>query len=204
MLTVCTFLWYDPQGVRNDIYVYDESHVHRLKRMVEKNLSLEHEFICVSDRKIDGIKTIPLDFTTFVHGTRFAKLMMYAPAGALAGKRLLFLHPDTVVTGRLDSVVDRNEDLVLWRNPNFGTPGRARYNTSIILHTAGTRTEFWTEFDRKTTLATVQQATGWGGTDQAWISYRASPEEAHWTDAHGVFGAGRLKTASAVPGDVYT
>ena len=55
LLTVCTFLWHDPQGVRNDIYVYDESHVHRLKRMVEKNLSLEHEFICVSDRKIDGV-----------------------------------------------------------------------------------------------------------------------------------------------------
>ena len=118
-LTVCTFLWHDPQGVRNDIYVYDESHVHRLKRMVEKNLSVEHEFICVSDRKIDGIKTIPLDFTTFVHGTRFAKLMMYAPEGKLAGKRLLYLDLDTVVTGNLDSVGDRHEDLVLLPHPKL-------------------------------------------------------------------------------------
>src|SRR3990167_8690888 len=122
MLTVCTFFWYDPQGVRNDIYVYDETHVRRLKQMVERNLSVSHEFICVSDRKIDGIKTIPLDFTTFVHGTRFAKLMMYAPQGRLSGKRLLYLDLDTVVTGSLDSVVDRNEDLVLLRNPNFRTP----------------------------------------------------------------------------------
>ena len=192
MLTVCTFLWFDPRGVRNDIYVYNETHVRRLKQMVERNLILPHEFICVSDRKIDGIKTIPLDFTTFVHGTRFAKLMMYAPEGPLAGKRLLYLDLDCVVTGNLTPLVERDEDLVLWRNPNFGAPGRARYNTSIILHTAGTRPEFWTEFDRKTTLATVQQATGWGGTDQAWVSYRASPEEAHWTDVDGVYGAGRL------------
>src|SRR3990167_11446347 len=122
MLTVVCFLWHDPQGVRNDIYVYDESHVRRLKQMVERNLTLPHEFICVSDRPIGGIKTIPLDFTTFVHGTRFAKLMMYAPEGKLAGKRLLYLDLDTVVTGSLDSLVQRGEDLVLLRNPNFRTP----------------------------------------------------------------------------------
>src|SRR3990167_10267184 len=112
MLTVVCFLWHDPQGVRNDIYVYDESHACRLKQMVERNLTIPHEFICVSDRKIDGIKTIPLDFTTFVHSTRFAKLMMYAPEGPLAGKRMLYLDLDCVVTGSLDPLVRHDEDLV--------------------------------------------------------------------------------------------
>jgi hypothetical protein len=150
------------------------------------------EFICFSDRPIDGVKTIPLSFDTFVSGTRFAKLKMFDPNGPLAGKRFLYLDLDTVVVNDLTPLVDRDEDLVLWRNPNFGQPGRARYNTSIILHTGGTRPEFYTEFKGIETLHKVQQATGWGGTDQAWVSYRASPDEAHWTNEDGVYGAGRM------------
>src|SRR3990167_4435048 len=170
MLTICPFLWFDHQSPRKDIYVYDESHVHRLKRMVEKNLTVPHEFICVSDRPVAGIKTIPLDYTTFLPGTRFAKLQMFKPHGTLAGKRLLYLDLDSIVTGSLDPLVQRDENLVLWRNPNFGQPGRAFYNTSIILHTVGTRPEFWTEFDRVKTPPMLRQ--NWGGTDQAWISHR--------------------------------
>jgi hypothetical protein len=189
---VVCFLWFDPNSPRADVYTYDESHVRRLKRQVEAHLAATHEFICVTDRNIEGVKTIPLSFDTFVSGTRLAKLMMFAPEGPLVGKRLLYLDLDAIVTGDLLPLVNRSDDLVLWGNPNFGIPGRARYNTSIILHTCGTRSEFWTEFDRGTTLPMVQQDTGWGGTDQAWVSYRASPNEAHWTDADGVYGAGRL------------
>jgi hypothetical protein len=204
VITVCPFLWWDPQGVRNDVYVYGPEHVHRLRTMVERNLTVPHEFVCVSDRPIEGIKTIPLDRSKFIHGTRFAKLMLYRPDGPLAGRRVLYLDLDCIVTGELDSLVQRDEDLVLWRNPNFGQPGRARYNTSIILHTCGSRPEFWCEFDRnwwdlgsvEATQRNVNMTTGYGGTDQAWISHRASPEEAHWTALHGVYGAGRLGDAA--------
>ena len=193
LLTVCSFLWFDPASPRADVYVYDESHVHRLKRQVEKHLTAPHEFVCVSDRRIEGIKTIPLDWTMFIPGTRYAKLMLYRPDGPLAGKRVLYLDLDSIVTGNLDPVVTRSEDLVLWRNPNFGQPGRARYNTSIILHTCGTRPELWTDFDRDRTPAML--ARNWGGTDQAWVSHRASPEEAYFSDKDGIYGAGRLVKA---------
>lgn len=190
MLTICTFLWYDPHGVRNPIYVYDDRHVRAVRDMVKKHLPIEHDFICVSDRMVDGVKTIPLDYTMHIPGTRYAKLMMYRPDGALAGKRILYLDIDTIVTGDMTPLVTRNEDLVLWRNPNFGVPGRARYNTSMILHTCGSRPEFWNDFDQKRTPPMLRQQ--WGGTDQAWISHRASADEAHWTDKDGVYGAGRL------------
>ncbi len=201
MITVVCFLWNDPHGIRNHLYVYDESYVLALKLAVEKNLSVPHEFICVTDKKeIRGIKTVRLNYTTHIAGTRFAKLMLYRPYGELVGKRVLSLDLDTVVTGSLDPLVDKKEDLVLWRNPNFGQPARARYNTSMVLHTCGTRPELWTDFkpcdwDKgmvKSTLENVQRVTGFGGTDQAWVSHRASPNEAHWTDADGVYGAGRL------------
>lgn len=190
MLTVVSFLWFDPRGIRNPVYVYTERHVHALKAMVERHLSLPHEFICVSDRPIDGIKTIPMDRRTFIPGTRYPKLMLYQPEGPLVGKRLLYLDLDSIIVDSIDPIVDRPEDLVLWRNPNFGVPRRARYNTSMILHTGGTRPELWNDFDRNTTPQMLLK--DWGGTDQAWISHRCSPDEAHWTDADGVYGAGRL------------
>lgn len=213
MLYVCCFLWFDPLSPRRDVYTYDETHVRRLKAQIEPNLSIPHEFICVSDRPIAGIKTIPIDWQTHVPGTRFSKLQMFRTSGPLAGKRLLYLDLDCVVTGSLDPLVDRDEDLVLWRNPNYGAPLRALYNTSMILHNAGTRPLFWhlvannlDEWKRKTpeeTWAYIQQKTGYGGTDQALISYYANPAgEAHWTDADGVYGAGRLGDVVAGAGAV--
>lgn len=190
MLTVCTFLWFDPHGVRNPVYIYNDDHVRAVKQMVKKHLKTKHEFICVSDHVIDGVTTIPLDMTTHVPGTRYAKLMMYRPDGPLVGKRLLYLDLDCIVTKGLDPLIKRDEDLVLWRNPNFGQKGRARYNTSMILHTCGTRPEIWTDFDPKCTPQHLQKM--WGGTDQAWVSHRVRADEAHWTDKDGVYGAGRL------------
>jgi len=190
-ITILTFLWHDPHSPRKGIYEYNEIHVHRLKRMVSKNLTVAHDFLCVSDRPIGDVKTIPLDYTTYVPGSRFAKLQMFKPWGPLAGKRLLYLDLDSIPVGNLDPLVARDENLVLWRNPNFGQPGRAFYNTSMILHTGGTRPEFWREFDRVRTWPMLRQK--WGGTDQAWISHRASWKEAHWTAKDGVYGAGRLQ-----------
>ena len=37
-----------------------------------------------------------------------------------------------------------------------------------------------------------------GGTDQAWISYRASENEAHWTGKDGIYGTWR--NGDIVPG----
>lgn len=200
MLTVLCHFWHDPKGIRNDTYVYSPEHVHRLKRQVGRGLAIPHEFVCMSDREIDGINTLPMDWSKFIHGTRFAKLALFNPAGPLLGKRALQLDLDTIVTGPLGPLVDRDEDLVLWRNPNFGMPWRARYNTSIILHTVGIRPEFycnfnrdiWDEGDPEATLNGVRKITGFGGTDQALISHLASPNEAYWDDSHGVRGAGRL------------
>jgi len=189
MITVVCFLWFDPKSPKP--YQYDSSYVHELKKRIDKHLTLPHEFVCISDRQIKEIKTLPIDWTTYLPGTRFAKLSLFRPDGPLKGKRVLYLDLDCVLTDNIDPIVDRPEDLVLWRNPNFGQPGRAFYNTSIMLHTVGTRPEFWDGFNRLA-VANAYQETGWGGTDQMWVSYLASREEAHWTDADGIYGHGRL------------
>lgn len=194
-LTVVCFWWVDPAVTGQSRYRYTAEDVAYLAKGVKKHLSVPHEFVCVTDmpdalKDIEGVNTLDIDWTKHVPGTRFVKLMLYRPNGALAGKRVLYLDLDAVPVRSLDPLVDRGEDLVLFRNPNFGTPRRAFYNTSIILHTCGTRPELWTDFDRLTTPEML--ARHWGGTDQAWISHCASREEAHWTDKDGVYGAGRL------------
>jgi hypothetical protein len=202
MITVACFLWHDPQAKHRNLYTYGPEHVRTLKRMVDRHLSLPHEFACITDRPElfaadAAIRPVALDTTTHIPGTRFIKLMAYRPdAGDILGPRILCLDLDTVVTGRLDPLVDRPEDLVLWRNPNFGGRRRARYNTSMVLLRAGARPELWTRFDKRRTPDML--AAYVGGTDQAWVSHVASPDEAHWTDRDGIYGAGRL--LDIVPG----
>lgn len=198
MITVCCFLWSDPLAKNRHIYTYGFEHVRVLRAMVGRHLAQPHRFVCITDRSaLDDIETVPLDGTHHLPGTRFVKLQLFKPdIGRLLGDRILYLDLDAVVTGPLDPLVDRGEDLVLWRNPNFGGKRRARYNTSILLLRTGSRPEFWSRFDKRHVPGMLAQYVG--GTDQAWISHIASPDEAHWTDADGVYGAGRL--LDIVPG----
>jgi hypothetical protein len=199
MVTVTYFWWHDAKAKCRNIYEYTPDHVRVLRDMVEKNLSLPHKFVVVTDRpdKIPDLSTIPLDKTTFIPGTRFAKLMMFRrDIGSVIGERILYLDLDCVVTGSLDPLVGRHEDLVLWRNPNFGAKRRARYNTSIMLIKAGCRPELYENFNPEIHPAKLRKA--WGGTDQAWLSVKCSPDEAHWTSKDGIYNVGRL--SNIVPG----
>lgn len=201
LIVVC-FLWHDPQAKCRDIYTYGPDHVRILRDMVKRNLTVPHEFVCVTDRpqQLPDMRTVDLDRSTFVPGTRYAKLMLWRrDIGEVIGNRILYLDLDCVVTRSLDPVVDRKEDVVLWRNPNFQGPGkrRARYNTSIMLLSAGARPQLYEEFNPRVHPALLRKV--WGGTDQAWVSHKLSwDDEAYWTDADGVYGAGRLK--DVVPG----
>lgn len=191
---VVCFLWHDPLSPTRNIYTYTADHVQSLKAQVAKHLTIPHEFVCVTnyaDRTLRGIRQVPLDRRTFISGTRYVKLQLFSPeAQETIGRRILYLDLDTVVTRNINHLAERCEDLVLWANPNFGIPRRARFNTSIMLLTAGTRPDIWDEFVPGVTPQMLSKS--WGGTDQAWISHKAKPDQPHWTDRDGIYGAGRL------------
>lgn len=193
MLNVVYFLWYDPKGRCNHIYTYSAEDVNILRRQVDRHLSVPHEHVCVTDNGAgldSDIRVVPLDRSRLLPGTRFAKLMVFGPDAGKIGSRMLTLDLDTVVVGELDSLVQRDEPLVLWRNPNFGIPKRARFNTSMMLLSAGCRPDLWNDFDPAKTPGLLRKK--WGGTDQAWISEQTSPDNPYWDASHGVYGAGRL------------
>jgi hypothetical protein len=204
VLTVCSFWWTDPAVADRARYQYGPEDVFVHKRMVERHMKQPFRYVCVTDnpKALPGVETVPLEYRTHVPGTRFAKLMLFRKGVGL-GEQVLYLDLDCVITGELDPLV-KDGSLVLWRNPNFGVPRRAFYNTSIILVKADARPELYNRFDPKRHPAAL--AVRWGGTDQAWLSEQASPDEAHWTASDGVYGAGRLKdiapgVGTALPGN---
>lgn len=190
-LTVATYLWRDPSR-DNRGYVCEPEHVRILKAMVERNLMLPHRFVCVTDEEVEGVETVPMDWTKHIPGTVFARLMQHNPEWATAnlGERILSLDVDVVITGSLDELAARKEDIVLWRNPNFPAPKRAFYQSSVQLFSAGARPELWADFDPIETPKWVNWR--FGGAEQAWISERLDWNEAYFDARDGIYGAGRL------------
>lgn len=198
-LAVVSFIWADP--VRRRSYQFSPEHVGILQRMVARNLSREHKFVCVTPEQIDlpGVQCVKLDETKHVPGTCFVRLMARSPnfGAAIQADRVLMLDLDMVITGSLDPLVDRDEPSVFWRNPNFQPNGqRAFYQGSVQLFTPGSHSELWTEFDPVVTPQWVNRR--FGGAEQAWISERLPWDLPHWTAADGIYGAGRL--GDGVPG----
>lgn len=160
---------------------------------------MPHKFVCVTDDEIDGIDTIPLDWSKHVPGTCFIRLMQRRKDyGELIGSgRVLNLDLDMVVVGSLDEIASRKEENVFWLNPNFPSPGRAYYQTSIQLFTPGTLTELYSMFNPQTTPRHVNWR--FGGAEQAWvseylpwISYPSQRGLGTWDHRDGIYGAGRM------------
>lgn len=180
--------------------------------MIQRNLTLGHEFACVTNRQDwarelekNGIRAVPLDMSRHIPGTCYVRLMLRRPdIGGVLGRRILMTDIDVVVVGNIDTIVDRPEDSVFWRNPNW-TPDadckRAFYQSSIQLFDAGARSFLYTEFQVGVTDLWANRR--FGGREQAWISERLDWNEAYWDETSGVYGAGRLgDTTSGVTSEL--
>ncbi len=81
MLTVVCFYWHDfTRGNRG--YSFEHDYVRILKAMVQRNLTLPHRFVCVTDDIIDDVETLPLDYSKHIPGTVFLRLMQHKPETA--------------------------------------------------------------------------------------------------------------------------
>lgn len=189
-LVVSTFFWSDASRRRS--YKFTHEHVRILRNMVARNLSIPHRFVCVTDDEIEGIETVKLDWSKHVPGTVFVRLMQHRRdyADIIGADRVLNLDLDMAVVGSLDHIVSRLEPSVWFRNPNWPLPGRAFYQSSFQMFTAGTHPELYEDFDPIETPKWVNWR--FGGAEQAWISERL-PWDLPFVDGRdGVYGAGRI------------
>jgi hypothetical protein len=200
MLTVACYYWLDPARKRS--YQLTPEDVRIWDRMVARNLTIPHRRVCITHRPdlIDFMETVPLDTTKHVPGTCLVKLMSHRPdIAGLLGDRICVMDIDCVVTGNLDPLFDRDEPAVWWKNPNYTEGGRRGfYQGSMQLFSAGARSFLWSDFNQSSAQLINRR---FGGAEQAWISERLNtswPEpgwnwsDPCWTDADGVYGAGRL------------
>jgi hypothetical protein len=101
---------------------YDKAdYVGKLARAVGRHLTVPHRFVCLSDRKHEGVEVIPL---TEGWPGYWSKLEIFKP-GQFGGP-LMYLDLDTVISGNIDELATIPDPLVLswdlmrgWVNSSF-------------------------------------------------------------------------------------
>lgn len=169
-----------------------------LKRMVERNLTLPHEWVCFTDRpevfEGTGVRPIPLDPVAHIKGRMFDKVGLFRPeiGEMMGGNRIVVMDLDVIPVGNMDHLFTRSEDLVLWRNPTrvpWKEPPlrwsvRDLYNISLMMLTAGTRSDIWHDF-------APHRVTPFYRADQGYISAKVGFDVPYWDDQHGVYRIAR-------------
>ena len=93
MITVACVFWGDK---------FSEDYVYNLKSMVERNTTVPHQFVCFSDRELEGIKTVKL-----IPGYEgwWNKMQMFNTDFRL-GNRVVYLDLDTLIVGNIDWLLE--------------------------------------------------------------------------------------------------
>lgn len=188
-----TWLWCE--GFRD----YCAAHVNVLARMIRRNLSLPHRFICVADAG-DGFDSAVTWFPTPAEAVRigqlrspegarfpncYRRLWMWSDAARELGERLLLIDIDLTAHRELAPLFDRPADFVGWR-PRAQWGQRERYGGGLYLLRPGTRAHVWDSFDGHRSIRAAR-AAGYRGSDQAWISYALGPAEDVWPRDCGLY-----------------
>lgn len=175
MLTVVCFLW---DGEVPGGSPYEAEHVRVLASMCRRHLP-EHRFVCYSDRHVEGVETLPIPEDALRWGKRYPKLLVWRrEAQGELGPRILLLDLDVVILDDLRPLIERDEDVVLWRDPGLGI-----YNTSMVLLRTGSRRRVWQKF---TGPRDARRAKRGPGTDQEWVKHCLGEGEATWGADDGV------------------
>lgn len=179
-LLIGTYYW-QPDAGSKFAAPYTPDDVYRLLWQVTQHCTVPHETVVVTDQPqhfaqvSKMVRPIPLDRSTHVPGTCYARLMTFHPNGRelFGGDAFLQIDLDTLIVGNIDHLCRRQENLVLWRNPARvpwepldlpqGVGGmsdlddngkriwrinqsRCFYNTSILFHRLGSMPRVWENF----------------------------------------------------------
>lgn len=159
-LIVCTWWW----GAK-----YGAAHLARLHNGVRRHLAQRARFVVFQPEADDeALKPGCL-----------CRLKMFSPAwqerrNIGKGDRLVCLDLDSIVTGPLDPLFDRQEDFVILHGANAANP--CPFNGSVMMLRAGAHPEVWDSF----TLDAARAAPYYEfPDDQAWLWHKL-PTAAGW------------------------
>jgi len=198
MLTILGWLWQS----KTFLGKYTPENVNIWARMINRNLTLPHRFVVATDTPkaaFDPLVTaIPLwpDWRDLQNkrwpGTKpqcYVRLKAFSEqARELIGERFVSVDLDCLVTGNLDSLLDRTDDFLIFRRyPQCDRDKLNTYVGAMWMMNAGARQQVWNDFKGQRSIDELNAKMRLIGSDQAWIRYKLGPNEPGWSLADGVW-----------------
>lgn len=157
---------------------YDRDYVERLRNMVSRNLTLDHEFVCLTDDKhsIEGVRSIVQEPKNYRH-LWWHKVHMF-DSGLELGRRVLYFDLDVIIHDNIDRLVTNYQDQFLGIrdfNRKFH-PGWKHLNSSVMSWTHGCEHSVYDDF-----ISDIPAATRLHG-DQDWIWRHSKDRIEFWPD----------------------
>jgi hypothetical protein len=195
-LTIVTFKWNHTSGeplpaVARGVK-YDAEYVNKLYHAIERNLTIPHRFVCITDDPT-GIdcETFPLWDWGREYGRCFTRLKLFDPAMKREfGKRIACIDLDTVITGNLDGVFGLKENFIIHSYYPDRHKYQQKYNGSLLMMNTGCRPQVFSEFKGKESvelLKNLQDEKKILGSDQGWINYILGDDEARFGEDDGIY-----------------
>jgi hypothetical protein len=189
VLHVSTWIWGNS--------LYGDEHLAKLEAGVARHLKQPYRWMVCRPMPVDA-------YLTRVPGC-FARLRMFDPdwqmsQGIAPGDRLVCLDLDSVVTGTLDPLFDREEPFVILQGANASNP--CPYNGSVQMLRSGYFPDIWSRFSLEA-ARTVRHFVF--PDDQGWL-WDKMPDAAGWKagSASGIYAfqkPGWPSRSTALPAD---
>ena len=186
MISVITWLWGKER--------FKAEHVQRLKKAVHNHLTLPHEFVCITEADIPGVKTIrPIKDPAESKGC-LGRLDMLCSNNNITNQLrpwIWNMDLDTVILGDIDHmfslVIGSDKQGGIYVAPSVGKKGIA-YNPGFFLFYKGAFNDIYLKYQVEGLgLHKKAQKEGWIGTDQAIIGYLASRDLVAWGVEQGIY-----------------
>lgn len=176
MITIVYWLYEDVRARARDRRVYTAEQVNAQLPMLDRHMPGPFQVVCITDDpthlnlRIEALEMPCDDGPVEPDDDRFPpcfrKLWNFSKdAKRLIGGRILSLDIDSLITRRTSPIIERAEDLVVWRN-RYG-----RILGGCYLLESGTHTEVWDDFDF-TKSPDVLKYHSLEMSDQGWLNWK--------------------------------
>ena len=154
---------------------YTAAHVNRLEEMVKKYLTVEHEFVCLTERP-NGVNCRTIDFTSTEVEGWWAKMNLFADHGF--SQWILYLDLDVTIHKNIDCfVMDRSQNF--YSINDFHYPDT--FNSSVMFWNRDAQNPMWSVYiedperfremfkgDQDLITKLVKSGEGWAAYPDEW------------------------------------
>lgn len=133
---------------------YGPDDVRILRNQVQRNLTVPHEFVCISDETVAGVSCIPMAYGL---PGKWSKMELWRPYIPWTGSRILYLDLDAVIQNHIDSLIKKAPVTFRQPSPEYktrrteeGLQRIRRYSSAVMCIEPHSRPEVWDNFENET------------------------------------------------------